>query len=229
MKKFLSLLFLCLLCLGCMDDEIRRPLASGAPGEDNSENLMVANLPVHIDSTNYLIHPVGKIEVREGYYGSGSGSSGSAAVGDEIFGNFTNLRFQELNSEEFTDLTNQNLRILSVQFLREIFENTGKQFLLYKILDSDTNEDGKLNSNDHKALYISGINGSDLRKISPAGQLLQDYEVLPGVNRLYFRCIEDMNGNGRLDADDKPHYFYLDLASEALKVTEYFPMGSQEK
>jgi len=229
MRKFLCLLSLCLLCIGC-DDKIERPLASGSPGEDNSENLAVANLPVHIDSTNYLIHPVAKIEVREsGYYGSSSSTSGSAAVGDQFFGNFTNLRFQELNSEEFTGLTDQNLRILSVQFLRAIFENTGKQFLLYKIVDSDTNADGKLNSNDQKALYISDINGSDFRRINRAEQVLQDYQVLKTVNRLYFRSIEDINANGRLDAGEKPHYFYLDLASQVLKVTEYFPLDSREK
>ncbi|MFD2516427.1 hypothetical protein [Salinimicrobium flavum] len=229
MKKILSFLCLCLLCISCVD-EIQRPIASGTPEENNSENLLIANLPVHIDSTNYLIHPVGQIEVRErGYFGSSSGSSGSTSVGDEIYGNFTNLRFQELNSEEFTGLTDQDVRILSVEFLREIFDNTGKQLLLYKIVDIDTNADGKLNSNDHTALYISGINGSDLRKISPADQVLQEYNVLQAMNRLYFRSTEDRNANDRFDPGGKPYYFYVDLASEALKVTEYFPLENRKK
>ncbi|NJY61778.1 hypothetical protein HC174_03275 [Salinimicrobium sp. CDJ15-81-2] len=229
MKKSLSLLFLFLLCISCMDDELRRPLASGAPDGENSTDLSVAGLPVHIDSTHYLIHPVGKIEEREGYYGSGSSTSGGLQSGDRIVGNFGNLRFQELNSDAFTGLTDQEVRIQSVEFLRENFENTGKQLLLYKLVDTDTNEDGNLNFKDLRALYISGIDGSDFRRISPAEELLQDYQVLQAVNRLYFRSMEDVNANGRLDADENLHYYYLDLASEAAKVTEYFPLKSQEK
>ena len=224
MRKFISLLGLCLLCLGCVD-EIRRPVASGLPEEENSENLMVANLPVHIDSTNYLIHPVGQIEVREGgYYGSNNSSSGSAHVGDQFFGNFSNLRFQEINSEEFTDLTNETLRIHSVSFLREIFENTDKQLLLYRILDTDTNADGELNSQDREALYISKIDGSGLKKVSPTEQVVLEAQILDEMNRLYFRTFEDTDANGRLDLQEKPHNYYVDLASEELKATEYFPL-----
>ena len=226
MRNFLCLLCLCLLCLGCIEDEIRRPLASETPGEENTEVLAVANLPVHIDSTNYLIHPVGKIEVREGYYGSGSHNSGSPVSGDRFTGNFLNLRFQELNSEAFTDLTDQNIKIRSVDFLREIFDNTGKQLLLYNVVDTDTNDDDKLDFEDREALFVSGIDGKNFRKISPLNQVVLEYRVVPAMNRLYFRSLEDANDNGRLDADEKSHYYYLDLASEALKVTEYFPVGA---
>lgn len=213
-----------------MDDEIRRPIASGTSEDESKGDLSIVNLPVHIDSTSYLIHPVGKIDRRErGYYGSGSSSnSTSTLAGDQIYGSFTNLRFQEINSEEFTELTDENFRILSVRFLREIFENTGKQFLLYKLIDTDTNADEDLDNKDGKALYISGINGSGFRKVSPDSQVLQDYKVLQALNRLYFRSLEDENDSGMLDANETLHYFYLDLTSEELQVTEYFPLDNRE-
>ncbi|WP_029035102.1 hypothetical protein [Salinimicrobium terrae] len=96
----------------------------------------------------------------------------------------------------------------------------------YKIVGTDTNANGELDYKDHNALYISGIDGSDFRSINRAGQLLQDHEVLQAVNRLYFRSMDDVNDNGKLDAGEKLHYYYLDLASEALKVTAYFPVKS---
>ena len=224
MTKFLSFLLLCLLLISCVD-EIRRPVSSGSAEEDNNTNPEVAMLPVHIDSTNYLIHPVGEIEVRESeYFGSSSSSGGSGVSGDMFYGNFSNLKFQELKSEEFTDLTKETLRIQSVSFLREIFDNTGRQLLLYRILDTDTNADGKLTSQDAEALYISKIDGRDFKKVSPAEQVVLEAQTLKEMNRLYFRSFEDTSANGRMDSEEKPHYFYVDLASEELKVTEYFPL-----
>ena len=224
MTRSISPLFLFLLLISCVD-EIRRPVSSGSAEEDNNTNPEVAMLPVQIDSTNYLVHPVGEMEVRESeYFGSSGSSGGSGVSGDMIYGNFSNLKFQELKSEEFTDLTKETVRIQSVSFLREIFNNTGRQLLLYRILDTDTNADGELNRRDREALYISMIDGSGFRKVSPAEQVVLEAQTLKEMNRLYFRSFEDTSANGRLDSEEKPHYFYVDLASEELKVTEYFPL-----
>lgn len=226
MRNFLCLLSLCLLCLGCIEDQIKRPLNPEEPAEEKGKFLAVATLPVHIDSTNYLIHPVGKIEVREGYYGSDSHNSGSPVSGDSFYGNFSNLRFQEFNSEALTALTAQNIRIRSVHFLREIFNNTGKQLLLYNVVDTDTNTDEKLTFEDREALYISTINGGKFKKITPSNQVVLEFRVVPAMNRLYFRSLQDSNNNGEPDAEEKFHYYFVDLASEALKVKEYFPVGA---
>ncbi len=227
MTKFLFLLFFCLLTTSCIDDEIRRPIASGAPQEKEFEEIKaVAHLPVHIDSTKYLLHPVGELgEERSGYFSSGS-SAGSNVFqsSDVIRGRMTNIKFQQLDSEEIVPLTNERVVIYSVQFLRSIFENTGKQFLIYEMRDRDTNGDENLDGEDASSLYISNINGENFRKLTPEGQHLLQLTVVDELNRLYFKTSEDSNGDGEFDNNDRQHVYYVDLASEALNVTAYFPL-----
>ena len=42
-------------------------------------------------------------------------------------------------------------------------------------------------------------------------------------NRLYFRCIEDINKNGAFDKNDKVHYHFVNLLADEWKVEVYTP------
>ena len=141
-----------------------------------------------------------------------------------IRGKMTNIKFQQIDSEEMIPLTNERVVIYSVQFLRGIFANTGKQFLLYELLDRDSNADRLLNAKDASSLYMSSINGENFRKISPEGQHLLELTTVDEMNRLYFKSREDSNGDGGFTNDDRQHLFYIDLASEAPEVVEYEPL-----
>ncbi|MCC8360047.1 hypothetical protein [Salinimicrobium sediminilitoris] len=227
MTKFLFLLFLCLLTTSCIDDEMRRPIPGGAPQEKEFEEIKaVAHLPVHIDSTKYLLHPVGELgEERSEYFGSGGSSGGHVyQSSDVIKGRMSNIKFQQIDSEELVPLTNGRVVIYSVEFLRSIFENTGKQFLIYEMRDRDTNGDENLDGEDANSLYISNINGENFRKLTPKGQHLLQLTVVDEMNRLYFKTSEDSNGDGHLDNKDRQHLFYIDLAVETPKVVEYDPL-----
>ena len=85
-----------------------------------------------------------------------------------------------------------------------------------------------LSSNDTEALYISRMAGNGLKKVSPKDQVVPEAQILKQMNRLYFRGFEDSIANGRLDSREKSHQFYVDLASEELKVTEYFSAERNE-
>lgn len=222
MKKFLTFLFLCLLTLSCVD-EIRRPISSGAPHENRTEEIKaVPHLPVHIDSTGYMLHPIGELgDESGGYFSSGSRVSLSS---DVILGRMTNLKFQDLNSEKIVALTNERVVIYSVQFLRSIFETTGKEFLLYTVLDKDSNGNEKLDSEDVRSLYISRISGENFRKLTPEGQHFLESTTVDEMNRLYFKSQEDSNEDGDFNNDERQHLFYIDLGSGALKVIEYDPL-----
>ncbi len=198
----------------------------------DSTLIEIADIPIHIDSTNYLIHPIGEYKMygsrNTSYFGSSNFGSGSFSIATynryEITGNLHNLKFQKLNSEKLTQLTNKNIRIQSVTFLRNIFNNTGKQILIYRILDKDTNRDNKLDDKDIKTLYSSNINGTNLTKLTSDFQELIDWEVLDIKNRLYFRSVEDTNKNGKFDKKDKVHYQYVDFNKNKLKVSKYQPL-----
>jgi len=194
--------------------------------------IEVSDLPIQIDSTNYLIHPIGdfRIEDKRGkiiYKSSGYGSknfSVSNYGGYRISGNLSNVKFQHIDSEKLSALTENVIKIKSLTFLRKVFDNTKKQLLVYEVTDKDTNQDRKLDFNDINTLYISKINGTDFRKLTDTNQELIDWKIIESKNRLYFRTIEDTNKDGEFDKKDIIHYKYVDLNSDNLKITEYKPI-----
>ncbi len=236
-KNLLPILFLTLLLTGCSEEKKPKVIYAGQEQQtekisQNSTQGIISDLPIQIDSTNYLIHPVGYYEIYEResrYFGSSSSGLGSFSFtregnSDTYTGDLTNLKFQQLESDTFVSLTNKDLRISSFSFLRAIFENTGKEYLLYEVNDTDSNNDGEMDYNDINTLYISSINGENFRKIGSQYQELIDWKTISNMNRIYFRSIEDTNKNGEFEKEDLLHYFYLDFDLEELNVVEYFPV-----
>ena len=202
------------------------------PKKADSTEIKVADLPVHMEGTKYLIHPVGDIRVYDdtnrSYGSSRTNSSVSYAISNynrfEITGYFENLKFQHVDSTALHPLTTQKIQIQTATYLSTIADKTKKQILIYTLVDADTNLDGKVDSNDIKSLYISDISGKGFKKLSGNVQELVDWNVIEAQNRVYFRTIEDINKNGAFDKNDKVHYQYTDLLSPEWAVTAYEPV-----
>ena len=191
-----------------------------------------ADLPIQIDSTDYLIHPIGyfKTETHKGkviYKSPGYGSKNfsiSRYSGYRISGNLINVKFQHVESEKLSVLTENIIRIKSLTFLKKLFDTTKKQFLIYEVTDKDTNKDGKLDFDDINTLYISKIDGTEFRKLTGKNKELIDWKFIESKSRLYFRTIEDTNKDGEFDQKDFIHYKYVNLNSENLNIVEYKPI-----
>ncbi len=231
----ISLLFL----TSCKKEEVEKPKvtydASKAVAQSpkiDSTQIKIADLPIHMLGTDYLIHPVGDLNV----YGKGSKNKyGSSSVNDvsftisnsaefEITGYLQNLKFQKVDSDSIKALTDQRILIQTATYLKAVSDKINKQIMVYTICDADTNKDGKLDTSDIKALYLSKINGDDLTKISAEFQELIDWELIESKNRLYFRTVEDTNKNGEFDSKDVVHYNYIDLSNKDWKVKMYNPI-----
>ncbi|MBC5993271.1 hypothetical protein [Pontibacter cellulosilyticus] len=199
---------------------------------DDSTSIAVASIPIHFDSTFYLIHPIGQYSPNKrgaDIYMSSyeSGNSGIAVAyrnNQEISGNFDNVKFQHVDSASFTSLTKRQIKIRSITFLRSIFESTKNQLLLYSLTDKDTNKDRKLDTDDIESLYISSINGHNLQKLSPDLQELVDWQIIDVQKRIYFITSEDIDKNGEFNKNDQLHYFYVDLGGKSFDVVEYYPL-----
>ena len=238
MKKnaLLVLAFSGLLAIGCGKDEKPKPkviyedtteIKKEVPKVDSTQ-IKIADLPVHMEGTKYLIHPIGDIRIyddRSKIYGSSRTNNISYAISNynryEITGYFENLKFQHIDSTALYSLTDKNIQIQTATYLNAI---TKKQVLVYTLVDSDTNHDRKIDVNDIKSLYISDISGQNFHKLSRNMQELIDWNVVEVQNRLYFRTIEDINKNGAFDKNDKVHYYYVNLLSPEWEVTDYEPV-----
>ncbi|OYQ38399.1 hypothetical protein CHU92_05185 [Flavobacterium cyanobacteriorum] len=209
------------------------PKSSGSSAAANdTTDIKVADLPILMEGTKYLIHPVGDIRVYDTsnkiYGSSRTNSSVSYAISNynqyEITGYFENLKFQHIDSTSLRPLTNTKLQIQTATYLNTIATRLKKQLLVYTLVDSDTNRDGKIDANDIRSLYISDISGNGFKKLSSDMQELIDWNIIETQNRLYFRTIEDINKNGAFDKNDLVHYHFADLSSPDWNVSVYEPV-----
>jgi hypothetical protein len=226
-----------LLLISCKDEVKVKPKVNydtktkthkSSPKEVST--LRVADLPIQMEGTNVLIHPIGEFSVRDSlsrgkYAGNDRDSFLVSNYSEyEITGYLSNLKFQQVNSDSLKVLTDKLVMIERVTYLKTLADKTKRQYLVYVLEDMDSNKDGKLDSNDIKNLYISSINGDDFTKLSEEFQELIDWNLIETQNRLYFRTIEDTNKNGAFDKDDKIHYHYVDLLAKELQVVSYQPL-----
>lgn len=203
---------------------------SKAPTKIDTTQIEIADLPIQMQGTNYLIFPVGDLNIF-----GGSSKAESSASNDlrfrisnysenEITGYLRNLKFQEVGSDSIKSLTDKPLLIQTVTYLKSVSEKAKQQILVYTLADMDTNKDEKLDSSDIKSLYISEISGNRFMKISTDFQELIDWNLIESKNRLYFRTIEDTNKNGEFDKNDILHYHFVDLSTKDWKVSNYNPI-----
>jgi hypothetical protein len=122
-----------------------------------------------MEGTDYLIHPV-DLSIRErgvkSRYGSSSVNDLSFTISNygefEITGFFLqNLKFQipilfKTNNRKPFD---SNSHLFKVGC-----KKTNNQIMVYTMVDMDTNKDGKLDTSDIKALYLSKISGENSLK-----------------------------------------------------------------
>lgn len=198
----------------------------------DSSLIKVVDLPFHIDSTRYLIHAVGTYQLHSSrstkFFSSASGSWGSFSVlsdyGDRVSGNLYNLKFQHLDSQKLRPLSNKEIRITHLNFLRGIYDGIKKGYLMYGVIDRDTNLDQKLNKNDIESLYLSKQDGTGFEKVTPKNHELIDWKELSVANRVYFRTMEDTNKNGRFDKEDQIHYHYIRFENTGHTIISYQPL-----
>ena len=236
LSKYTTVLLLTLL-VSCKDEAVKPKVIYDtkkekvAPKADSTQ-IEIADLPIQMRGTKYLIHPVGDLNVYEGRakssYGSTTADRVSFTVSNtseyEITGYLRNLKFQQIGSDSIKALTDKPVLIQTATYLKSVSERTKQQIMVYTMADDDTNKDGKLDINDIKTLYISEISGNRLTKLSPDFQELIDWNLIESKNSLYFRTIEDTNKNGQFDKNDVLHYNFVDLSSKDWKVTMYNPI-----
>lgn len=232
-------LFVSVLILASCKEEVEKPkvIYDGANKEKpyskiDSTQIAIADLPIQIEGTDYLIHPIGDLRVYErgtkSRYGSSSVIDLSFTISNfgenEITGYLQNLKFQKINSDSIRALTDKQVLIQTATYLSGIADKTNKKIMVYTLFDIDSNRDGKLDTSDIKSLYLSDISGSDFTKISVNFQELIDWSLIESQNRLYFRTVEDTNKNGQFDKNDVVHYNYINLANSDWKVESYEPI-----
>ena len=236
-KTALYTLLIALAVVSCREEREKPKVTykenkKAATARIDSTDIEVADLPILMEGTKYLIHPVGDIRIYDdsnrSYGSSRTNSSASYAISNynrfEITGYFANLKFQHVDSTAMVKLTDKPVQIQTATFLTTIAQQYKKQLLVYTLVDADTNQDSKMDANDIRSLYISDISGKGFKKLSADMQEVIDWNIIEAQGRLYFRTIEDINKNGAFDKNDAVHYHYATLNAAEITVSDYEPV-----
>ena len=240
MKKLhITLIGIAILFLTSCKEEVEKPKVTydGASKTKvlikvDSSQIQIADLPIQMEGTDYSIHPIADLSIREkgikSRYGSSSVNDLSFTISNygefEITGFLQNLKFQKIDSDSIKKLTDKPVLIQTATYLKSVADKTNNQIMVYTMVDMDTNKDGKVDTSDIKALYLSEISGEKFTKISYDFQELIDWKLIGSKNRLYYRTIEDTNKNGEFDKKDVINYYYIDLSKKEWKIIAYEPV-----
>lgn len=234
MYKIVLLFIVIISVTSCKQEKVTPKVRYEATSKEKKEvkvdttQISVADLPLHFDGTNILIHPIGNLNSvgrNLAYDSSSSNEDQSFTISNtndyQITGYLSNLKFQQINSDSLTVLSIKPILIETATFLKSFSDKNKVQIMVYTLSDQDTNMDGKLDGKDIKSLYLSDINGTKFTKISPNLNELLDWNCIDEASKLYFRTIEDSNKNGAFDKNDIVHYHFVNLVSKDWKVVEY--------
>ncbi|WP_372473664.1 hypothetical protein AB4865_12545 [Capnocytophaga sp. ARDL2] len=228
MKKTLFILTMISIFVSCKQEET--PKVIYPKSEEQIEfqkidtiELKITDLPIHIKGLDYLIHPIGKIGVKnsKGNYEYTNAVNYHIASYNypQITGAIHNIAFQDIATDSVKVLTNHKMHIHSITYLDEIASN--KKYLLYELYDIDTNKDKAIDVKDIKSLYLSEQSGHEFTKISPQLQEVIDWKVIKAKNKLYFRTIDDINKNGIFDPKDILNHYFIDFTADSLEIVKY--------
>lgn len=241
MKKLSIYIFPILVLLVSCKEETKKPKviyedakAIVTPINTDLTEIKIADLPIHMEGTSFLLHPMGEYSITDG---SSKGNLSSSSYDKdesfkvsnysdyEITGYISNFKFQKIGSDSLRLLTEKPILIETTTYLKTVSDKTKQQVLVYTLVDMDTNKDGKINSSDIKTIYLSDISGNKFTKIATDLQELIDWNLIEATSHLYFRTIEDINKNGAFDKTDKVHYHFVNLQNKDWKVEEYSPIN----
>ena len=240
MKKIhITIIGIAILLLTSCKEEVEKPKVTydgtnraKELSKADSTQIQIADLPLQMEGTEYLLHPIADLSIRErgvkSRYGSSSVNDLSFTISNygeyEITGFLQNIKFQKVDSDSIRKLTERPVLIQTATYLKSVADKTNNQIMVYTMVDMDTNKDGKLDTSDIKALYLSDISGDRFTKMSSDFQELIDWKLIGSKNRLYFRTVEDTNKNGEFDKNDVVNYYYIDLSNREWKIIGYEPV-----
>jgi len=161
-----------------------------------------------IDSTSQVLFP---ITTQKNYNGK---RYSSYDYESEDYPRYWNILFYNSISNKTGLLTNSKIRISSFKCNIEEAGPILRKRILYKIGDTDYNQDKRFNMEDPLHLFISKIDGSEFTRISPLNEELESYTIIPNTDKIIFRTRRDIDSDLDFDKEDELIWYQIDLSVE---------------
>ncbi len=163
---------------------------------------------IFIDSTQQAILPITTQKPR------GGGRLSSSSYEAESYPQYWNIIFYNIESGQTNLLTKSKMRISNYHAnLRNVGPIISKS-IIYEICDTDNDKDNQLTYIDPEQLFISGPDGSNLTRLSPLGEHIHDFKVVPNSDKIIFSTQRDTNNDLIFDQKDELIWYLVDVSKE---------------
>ena len=96
-----------------------------------------------------------------------------------------------------------------------------RNYFMISAYDEDTNKDGFINLKDLRRLYYFDMNAENKRNLVPANYSVYKAEYDPDNDYIYVFARLDEDKNGRVDANEVDHIFWIDLKNPSITGRQY--------
>jgi hypothetical protein len=129
---------------------------------------------------------------------------------------YWNVLFHDVHTGETRLLSEQRMLISNItteQVEKETdIPDTARRNHFYSLRTEDANKDGELSHKDPEYLFMSAMDGSDFRQVSPPGLHLRSWTRIKSANTLVMIVSRDTNNDGDYDFSDEELIFTFDLS-----------------
>ncbi|HLP89347.1 MAG TPA: hypothetical protein VK184_12245 [Nostocaceae cyanobacterium] len=195
--------FMSMLVVACGNQVTQNPQTVNNSQQNTSKTQIDYGDIIVQEKSDYLMIPV-YIKDEGGFFGSSSYKRGAST---------NNYIFERKEDGETNILLNKKAIIDSFQLL-ETQKADPKQtnlFLLYNIIDKDTNEDKKLDQNDAVIAYISDLSGKNLKQLTPNNTKMINSVLLPSQNAVIIKILKDTNNDKKFTSEDTVNFVRVNL------------------
>jgi hypothetical protein len=188
-----------------------KPINEISQSEKN--NTLIAQLPIKIDSANYIIFPIGQAKKDRGI------DKISYSKGNYYDYYLDNIIFQNISTNETHLLSKSSIKIVSFEQLRD-HQNRAEKLMIYTVIDDLSSNNSK---EPHTVLYVGSLDGKIFKRMSPKDHQLHNWKYISEASKIYYQTLEDTDGNGEFDSQDRQHLYSLsikDFVSTELLLNE---------
>jgi hypothetical protein len=207
LKKISTAIIMATLCFSCEPMATRKTEQVKAADPQKSQPNIVYGELIIKEQLDYFMIPVNLIE-PEPDKGISLDSSRSYKRENPLY----NIIFYHKQDGETHLLLNKKAIINSFDLLEtKASAKPQIKFWLYKIIDRDTNEDKKLNSEDAIIGYLSDLSGKNLQQITPNNSQIINWVVIPSQNAIFLKILKDSNNDKKFTGSDKTNFIRVNL------------------